>query len=100
MSAMRHGRRILWLFISLIVTAGCRNNDLVENELRARDIQYREAISELNRTEAFADSLRRENDAIRAGQGLPPEVASQVYTVRKIVLGRSTGGVDDDGVPG
>src|SRR5205085_671081 len=77
-----------------------RGNDLVENELRARDQQYREALGELHRVESHNDALRRENAALRSGVVPPPEVAANVYGLKRIVLGRSTGGVDNDNAPG
>jgi hypothetical protein len=97
---MQAGRRTWLLLACLFLSAGCRRNELVENELRTRDQQYREAVSELNRTEAFADSLRRENEALRRGEHISPEQAANTYGVRKIVLGRGTTGVDNDSVPG
>jgi hypothetical protein len=83
-----------------LLAGGCRRNDLVENELRARDIQYREALEELMRNEAVSSDLRRENEALRAGQKLSPEQAAQTFGVRKIVIGRGTSGIDNDRVPG
>lgn len=83
-----------------LLASGCRRNDLVENELRARDIQYREALEELMRNEAISSDLRRENEALRAGQKLSPEQAAQTFGVRKIVIGRGTSGIDNDRLPG
>jgi len=48
---MQAGRRAsLLLFLGLVMRAGCNNNELVENQLRARDIRYREALEELGRS--------------------------------------------------
>ena len=99
---MQAGRRtslVVTLFGSLLL-AGCRSRDLVENELRARDIQYREAMEELGRTEAQNQALQRELDAVRRGANMPPELAAQMFGVKRIVLGRMTGGYDNDGVAG
>jgi hypothetical protein len=101
MTSMRNGFRI-WLpvFLATLAAGGCRRSDLVENQLRARDVQYREALDELMRSEAISDNLRRENEALRAGQNLSPEQAAQTFGVRKIVIGRGTAGIDNDRVPG
>ena len=80
--------------------AGCRRNDLVENELRARDTQFREAVAELSRAESHNDALRRELEAVRSGQSITPEQAAQTFGVKRIVLGRATTGIDNDNIPG
>ena len=96
------GRRRLLvplLFGSLLL-AGCRSRELVENELRARDTQYREALEELSRSETRTQTLERELEALRQGGALTPEQAAQISGLRRIVLGRLTGGYDNDGLPG
>lgn len=90
---------ILALLGSLLL-AGCRRRELVENELRARDIQYREALEELGRAESRNQSLQAEIEAVRKGAKFTPEQAAQLAGVRRIVLGRLTGGYDNDGLPG
>ncbi len=98
---MRNGLRFwLPLIFAALLASGCRRNELVENQLRARDVQYREALEELMRNEAMNTDLRRENEALRAGGKLTPEQAAQTFGVRKIVIGRGTAGVDNDRVPG
>lgn len=97
---MRNGFPTWLLLFATLALAGCRRNDLVENELRARDVQYREALEEMMRTESINENLRRENDALRAGSNLSPELAAQTFGVRKIVIGRGTSGVDNDRIPG
>ncbi len=98
---MRNGFRIwLPLLFAALLASGCRRNELVENQLRARDVQYREALEELMRSEAVSTDLRRENDAMRAGGKLTPDQAAQTYGVRKIAIGRGTAGIDNDRVPG
>jgi hypothetical protein len=100
---MKAGRRVGFTIamLTLLATAGgCRHGERVENELRTKDEQLRESIAELNRTEAFADGLRRENEALRSGTCVTPEGGAAIYGVRKIVLGRATAGVDEDSVPG
>src|SRR5262245_7144877 len=101
-SLMPAGRRFfltITLFGSLLL-AGCKNRDLVENELRARDIQYREALEELGRAESQNEALQREIEALRQGGKVTPEQAAQMFGLRRIVLGRMTGGYDNDGLPG
>lgn len=85
-----------------IAAAGCRNCDLVEAELRTRERELREAREELQRTELFNGALQREIHALRPGAACPisPELASQMYTLKEIVLGRGTGGYSNDCKPG
>jgi hypothetical protein len=99
---MQAGRRAgFWIAsLSLLALAGCRHGERVENELRAKNAQLRDAVAELNRTEAFANGLRMENEALRNGTGLLPETGAAIYGVKKIVLGRATAGTDEDSVPG
>lgn len=99
MQARRRLSLLLTLFGSLLLL-GCKSRELVENELRARDIQYREALEELGRTEAQNQALQQELEAVRRGANITPELAAQMFGVKRIVLGRMTGGYDNDGVPG
>src|SRR5262249_39529259 len=50
----------------------------------------------------YNEALQNELRAVRpsAVSSLSPEQASQTYTLKEIVLGRQTGGLDDDGKPG
>ena len=50
--------------------------------------------------EARIDALTHENDALRKGAPITPEQAASTYGVRKIALGRGTGGRDNDNIPG
>jgi hypothetical protein len=90
--------------LSLVVClSGCRSNcDLVEAELRTRELQLADLRAERDHLHAYNDSLQREIAALRGGTPLKisPEEASQTFTLRSIVLGRQTGGLDDDGHPG
>ena len=90
------------LFVPLTLLAtGCRNKtDLVETELRTKDTLYRQALEEQRRTESRVDALQQENEALRQGAKITPEQAAQTYSLRRIVLARSTGGSDLDNVPG
>jgi hypothetical protein len=96
------GRRrvLVLLFFGSLLQAGCRSRDLVENELRARDTQYREALEELSRSQTRSRELERELASLREGGALTPEQAAQISGLRRIVLGRLTGGYDNDGLPG
>lgn len=90
----------MFALLSALLLAGCKSRELVENELRARDIQYREALEVLGRTEAQKEALERENQALRQGAKVTPEQAASMFGLRRIVLGRTTGGYDNDGLPG
>jgi hypothetical protein len=83
---------------------GCRRNDLVETELRNKELMLREARADLQRSEAFNEALQRELGAFRhthpGGHFPPPEVASPTFTLKRITLGRGTGGYDGDNRPG
>ncbi|MCI0682459.1 MAG: hypothetical protein L0Y71_10165 [Gemmataceae bacterium] len=99
---MQAGRRypLLLALLGSLLLAGCKSRELVENELRARDIQYREAMEELGRTEAQNQALQRELEALRRGAHIPPEQAAQLFGVKRLALGRMTGGYDNDGRAG
>jgi hypothetical protein len=88
--------------VMLTALSGCRHGDLVEAELRTREKELRELRAELSRSEWQNDALHREMGSIRQGASakLPPELASQTYTLKSIVIGRGTAGYDDDGHPG
>ncbi|MFL5245913.1 MAG: hypothetical protein ACJ8FY_27905 [Gemmataceae bacterium] len=93
------------LFIGLLalLAAGCKNNDLVEAQLRARDNDLRELREELERIEGYNCALQREVGALRTdptGEKVPPEVGGQTFTLKSIELGRLTGGLNDDNEPG
>src|SRR5579871_3461828 len=89
---MRARRRFSFLLlVSCLVfsTFGCRNRtDLVENELRERDKQYREALDELGKADHRSEAQQREIDALRHGATISPEVAAQTFGLKRITLGR------------
>ena len=94
-------RRAFFLLLIFLAVAGCRNRtDLVEMELRVRETKYRESLEEQRRADSRADALQQELDALRMGNKLLPEQAAQTYGLKRIVLGRSTGGYDNDNLPG
>jgi len=86
----------------LAAAAGCRSNDLVESELRARERDVRELRDELHRLEFQNEALQRELGASRSAGAHPvlPEVAASSFGLKRLTLGRGTGGLDDDRVPG
>jgi hypothetical protein len=86
----------------LFSAEGCRNCDLVEAELRSREMELREVHADLSRAEAQNEALMRELASLRHGTAakISPELASQTYTLKQITLGRGTGGVDEDDCPG
>ncbi|MSQ97192.1 MAG: hypothetical protein EXR98_21935 [Gemmataceae bacterium] len=101
MPARCRGAFFLLLIPLSFLAAGCRNKtDLVEAELRSRDRQYRESLEEQQRSEFRIMSLQREIEALRQGAKITPEQAAQTFGLKRIVLGRATGGLDSDGLPG
>jgi hypothetical protein len=84
-----------------LALAGCRSrSDLVEAELRTRENEVHQLRSDLQRSEMFNHALGHE--IFDRGGVLPypvsPDGSVAVMTnmVKEIVLGRGTGGVDDD----
>jgi hypothetical protein len=102
---------------------GCRSCEKVESELRCRESEVRDLRDELHKAESLNEALQNELQSLRPsvpgvvvppltaapalpGTGAPapdlgPTRASGVAVpVKEIVLGRQTGGYDDDGHPG
>ncbi len=87
----------------VLLCAGCRSNcDLVEAELRTREMQLLDLRNERDHLAAHNEALQREIAALRGGAPvkLSPEEAARTYPLRSLVLGRQTGGLDEDGKPG
>jgi hypothetical protein len=89
-----------WLALLLSLLAGCRsnNNELLEMALRSREQDMLILREELAHLEYQNSALQREMCALRQ-QGplaVPPELAAQVFPMKRIVLGRTTGGLDND----
>ena len=99
---MPAGRRSLFfILLPCVFLAGCRRHDLVENELRHKETLLRETVAELKRCEAYNAALLHELQAYRTGSApVPLELASSTFTLKRIVLGRGTGGHDNDNLPG
>jgi hypothetical protein len=96
--------RVAFLLLCLplfLTSTGCRNRtDLIEAELRARDRYLRESLENQQRNEAYIISMQREIEALRKGAKITPEQAAHTFGLKRIVLGRATGGLDNDGLPG
>lgn len=97
---MRRSSTILLGLLALV--AGCRNrSDLVEAELRTRESEMRMLRAELAKAEFMNQALTREVGALQQCPGkISPELASQTYTLKQIVLARQTGGYDRHRLPG
>jgi hypothetical protein len=98
---MEAGRRPLLFLSLLLAVSGCRHNqELLETELRTKEIQYRELLDEFDKAKHHNQALEREVADLRHGVPIPPEVAAQTFTVKRITLGRMTGGQNTDKVAG
>lgn len=85
---------------ALSIGCGWRNKELLETELRTKEIQYNELRDEHERAEHYNHALERELAAIRQGDKTPPELAPQTFGLKRITLGRMTGGLDTDNKAG
>src|SRR6266542_678556 len=95
------GAFLVLLVPLLFTSAGCRNKtDVLEIELRTREHLYRDLLEEHQRSEGRITALQLEIEALRKGSKLTPEQAASTYGLRRIVLGRATGEIDNDSVPG
>jgi hypothetical protein len=101
MLARCRGAFFLFLMPFLCLSTGCRNKtDLIEMELRAKETLYRESLQEQQNSESRILALQLEIDALRKGAKITPEQAASTFGIKRIVLGRTTGGYDNDGLPG
>jgi hypothetical protein len=101
MLARCRGAFFLFFLPLLFVSTGCRNKtDVVEMELRNREQLYRDLLEEQRRSEGRILALQLEIESLRKGARITPEQAASTYGLKRIVLGRSTGGFDHDGLPG
>ena len=79
MSALRQLSFLLLIFFAAAGASGCGNHqrqELLESELRARDVQLRELLGELGKTENHNDALRHEVSVLRRGARISPEDAT------------------------
>src|SRR5262245_18119885 len=89
----------LLVSLPILFFGGCRSNcDLVEAELRTREREFRETREELCKIRAYNQSMQREVHVLRTSPSMKitPEQASQIYSLQKVVLGRQTGGYNND----
>jgi hypothetical protein len=94
---------------SLLLGSGCshRSGDLLERELRHKDEELDHLRTELYKTEAFNQALGHQLQEMHQAPCVPPggvakpsDVGYLIGGVKEIVLGRQTGGYDDDHMPG
>jgi hypothetical protein len=90
-----------WLILLALVlgAAGCRSQscELVEAELRDREVKIAELKHELGRRDCDLRTLQMElerQERVRTGK--PAEAAGFTCSISRIVLGKSTGGHDAD----
>jgi len=95
-----------WLFLACALAlflGGCRNPcELVERELHSKETEIYNLRADNNRLTTCNEALWREVQTLRGTSASPltPEEASQTYPLRSLVLGRQTGGLDEDSLPG
>jgi hypothetical protein len=77
---------------------------LIESELRTRDKELAATRAELARAQslnrAYEQGQGRAQPDLPPGPAVPPAGVAPGCPIREIVLGRGTGGIDDDGLPG
>ena len=93
-----------------LAVCGCKSrSDLVEAELRTRDAEVRDLRTSLQRSEMLNSALSHPYGVpVGAPVYAPPAYAGSVAppaavmsgTIKEVSLGRGTGGVDNDGIPG
>src|SRR5206468_2861524 len=93
--------RFAWVVL-LLLAVGCRNSrsELVEAELRTKDRELRECRGELLRTGSMNEALE---NTLKVQQSVQPVLrpgTGFLSQVKDIQLGRGTGGVDEDKIPG
>lgn len=101
----------LWLLACLTFFPGCKSGTktaLIEAELRTREREIRTIRTELERANLLNSALQYE--LAQRGDACAPIVSEGVVidgpqsvlagTVTRVTLGRGTGGIDDDGIPG
>lgn len=106
---MRWPLALLFILTLVAVGAGCHSCEKVERELHARDNDLRELRDELDRSECYNKTLQTELNSMRGdfspfggpgpgpGQGDGP---APLYPIRKLTLGRQTGGYDTSSCAG
>jgi hypothetical protein len=86
------------------LATGCHTgrNDLLEAELRTRERELYELKGQLDQAQIVNDALERELISRHVpGAAVPHEAPCPVPAgLKDIIIGRGTGGLDQDGVPG
>lgn len=108
-TAVAAGLFFLFPFVVLLAP-GCRSHcELVERDLRHKEREAEELRGELHKTAAFNQALQRQviefhqlPPGLAPGSCARPGCSASFLTagVKEIVLGRQTGGYDDDRCPG
>jgi hypothetical protein len=87
--------------------AGCQSCEQVEAELRTRENEVRELREQLYHSEAFNHALQQHQlqtvplgPALNSASKPPADAVLPGCIIKEIVLGRLTGGYDDDRCPG
>src|SRR5689334_15672249 len=101
---MQAGGRIAFVsLLPLFVLAGCRSNtnqQLLETELRTNEWMVRDLKEELARAKHANQALMYEVSALRQHQPITPEQAAQTFGLKRIAIGRMSGGIHKDHFPG
>src|SRR3954471_2102830 len=94
--------RLAWFALALLAAAGCRNSrsELVEAELRTRDRELRELRGELWQAEAGNQALQNTVRAQLCAQPVLRPNTGFTTQIKDVQLGRGTGGIDEDRIPG
>jgi len=92
---------------SLLLGSGCHSGERLERELRHKDQELDQLRGELYKTEAFNQALEHQLQDMHQAPCVSPgscakpsDIAYLTGGVKEIVLGRQTGGYDDDRIPG
>jgi hypothetical protein len=93
---------LILLAAGLLASAGCSSwgTELVESELRARDADLRMLREEMERLKADNEALHFQLHAIHQPTPAVPAVAEPPGAIKRVTLGRQTGGYDNDNCPG
>ena len=87
----------------LALIAGCKSNgryDGVEAELRTRNRELAETHQALDRSRELNRAYEQTRGQFPGAVPAPLNYPAAVCGLREIALGRGTGGVDDDAIPG
>jgi hypothetical protein len=94
------------LLISVPLLQGCRSTEALEADNRKKETENRELRERLEHVESVNNGLMHDlygavpPPAAPSSAAKPAEQPVPVYGLKEIVIGRGTGGVDEDHVPG